>query len=204
MESSTAFPTLHKINVLTFFPAFAFLLPAGILSSIIPPMGIIPMFFSFLNGVAHLLRPRNDIKKKSCRWFTHPIWDFAICLADLGVLLPLWIIDTQRTYYGWHIRPGPMLLLEYYGSVFLMVNMCIHAYLFLASFNWKKLSLPSIGFQRECPHCAQREERDGLLANPVTKSMGKGPRYSLLGGDGEYRDESAESTPRPSQEVQEV
>ncbi|ORY10662.1 hypothetical protein BCR34DRAFT_601948 [Clohesyomyces aquaticus] len=200
MESPKPSRALYKINIITWFPAFGFLLPAGLFTTVIPPLGIIPLFFSLCNGIVHL-RQRKD-ESKSLRFLTHPIWDLLIFLIDLAVLLPLWILDTQRRNANWNVSYGA-LLVEFYGSAFLVVNMFIHAYLFFFGITSGKFNLPRITFQEECPHCAQYAADEGLATKAMTKSVGKGPVYSLL-GDGAYRDESAESTPRPSAEAQEV
>jgi hypothetical protein len=112
--------TLYKINIAIFLPALALLVPAGIVCSIIPPMGLIPLGFSLINARIHLRQ--RDEPKSARRWAVHPFWDLAICLLDLGILLPLWIVDTTMRYWGRYASGGDILL-EAYGSVFIIVNM---------------------------------------------------------------------------------
>ncbi|KAF2192141.1 hypothetical protein K469DRAFT_716635 [Zopfia rhizophila CBS 207.26] len=183
MTNPTHERVLRKITIWAMLPAFPMLLSAGIKAdAVAAACGIIPLFCSFVMGFVYLRwTPKADTKRS---W----IWGFCdiiISVMYLCDLLPIWIIEPLRLWRG----GGDFMMLETYGSSFLILNMAVHFYLFLANLN---INIHGWSMSRECPRCAAREQSE-------SPGMATNPSYSLLGE--EYRDEAEDATPRPSEEV---
>ncbi|KAF2109564.1 hypothetical protein BDV96DRAFT_651993 [Lophiotrema nucula] len=192
MAPPTNEKTIRIITLASSALGFPILLAAGIVTKgVVPFLSFIPLVCT---AILAFLSWRN-IRKALDKDDTPLAWlvlDLANGLGYLGILLPLWIVEPRRIanryhWYGSNTVPNQMML-ETYGSCFLIANMLFHFYLTL----YRLITLlAQIRRTPECPKCGETM----VYPRPAaSKKHGKGPAYSLIG---EYADESEEFE-RPS------
>ncbi|KAF2260788.1 hypothetical protein CC78DRAFT_619976 [Lojkania enalia] len=221
MARKPTIPVLRKIPILVYLPSFVLLLAAGIgFRTLAAALSIIPLSFSLLSSLFYLHRRRqssspkmtpalglatlhpedsddDEANEKPVPRFLWAFTDLVLACMYLAALLPLWILESRKagnaasSWGGTYKDPTAYFMVETYGSCGLIINMCIHAYLFFCA-------AVQFRFDRECPTCkAKRKER----ARPVMKKEGKGPKYSLLGDYREEAEAEGEENTRKSVEV---
>ncbi|KAI0616414.1 hypothetical protein TUN199_11595 [Pyrenophora tritici-repentis] len=121
--------------------------------------------------------------------------DGAAFCAYISVLIPIWVVEVN---YLWSASLG---MLAGYTTTPMILNMVLHAYIFLYKFRamWAVLFAPTM---HECPNC----HNEFIVGKPQIKETSQGgERYSLLRGE-EYLDADAdaelyvEGAARPSEE----
>jgi hypothetical protein len=110
---------LRFITILCWIPAFALLLPYGIVSEqLFPALGLVPMTTSGALAVLHL-----------CHWITSaksPTWSLILefwCGAfQIGFLIPSWVMMAEGVGYYWYNGNGlGLAMLGSYGTTPMMV-----------------------------------------------------------------------------------
>ncbi|KAF2452213.1 hypothetical protein P171DRAFT_426584 [Karstenula rhodostoma CBS 690.94] len=186
---------LRQITIVTLLPAFPLLVAAGAMSHLsgwgwnahlhptVIYFGLIPTFLSAITSVI-ALKTKHDPLAQRAPWVT-ALWalnDLLLALGNLAILIPVWV--TEPAAMGRH---GEWVMLETYATVFLISNMCIHAYLAFYQF----MSLSTFISQAECPHC------HGKLGTHV-EAVGKERKgYSLLRAENYLDEHDAEASTGP-------
>ena len=84
--------TLRLLTVLFWLPAFALLLPHGIISgAICPVLGIVPVTFSAVSGVLHLL----DVFSMTTHRTPAILLDVFCAAFLIGILIPGWVFMAE-------------------------------------------------------------------------------------------------------------
>ncbi|KAL1587912.1 hypothetical protein WHR41_03131 [Cladosporium halotolerans] len=126
---------LRTITVLTFIPAMALAIPAGVVSAKpLPALGLIPMAASCFLGLVVLAG-------KGKRFPKGPHADFIVASSLILVLILSWIHLATTHYWS-----SNEVMLGTYATFPMMINFCIHTYLTL-------LALPALFAPRSCPNC---------------------------------------------------
>lgn len=118
--SSTVF--LRRVTILSFAPAFFILLIHGISSGwAFPALGILPLAVSAVLGAMLLHRDRvaalgSPVQALSPENIFYA--DTALAVWYIAFLIPTWVFLGRP----WH---RDTIILGTYGSVFLMVNLCV-------------------------------------------------------------------------------
>ncbi|KAK1058515.1 hypothetical protein LTR74_013319 [Friedmanniomyces endolithicus] len=143
MKHHTPSHPLRLLTLLLWIPAFAFLLPYGIITEeICPTLAIAPMTFSAATATVHLAgkaksRPANILL------------DLFVALFLLGALIPGWVLmASAHGRYGWRGWPMGTTMVGTYGTVPVMVSFGIHAYYF-----FRELYYACRAPTKTCPHC---------------------------------------------------
>lgn len=112
---------LRLLTIVGWIPAVAFLLPHGIITEMMcPVLGIIPMTFSALAGLAHLAG------KAKSRAGNIVLDLFCACFL-ISILIPGWLFiasqeDLNYYYARWYNVAG-MAMLGTYGMVPMIINL---------------------------------------------------------------------------------
>ncbi|KAK0274453.1 hypothetical protein LTR35_011607 [Friedmanniomyces endolithicus] len=143
MKHHTPSHPIRLLTLLLWIPAFAFLLPYGIITEeICPTLAIAPMTFSAAIATLHLAgkaksRPANILL------------DLFVALFLLGALIPGWVsMASEHGRYGWRGLPMGTTMVGTYGTVPVMVSFGIHAYYF-----FRELYYACRAPTKTCPHC---------------------------------------------------
>lgn len=114
--------TLRLLTIIAWVPAFALLLPHGIITeTLCPVLGIIPMTFSALTGLVHLVgkakyRAGNIVMDLFCACFL------------LSILIPGWVFmagDSSYMRYSryWGYNVAPLTMVGTYGMVPMVMSL---------------------------------------------------------------------------------
>ncbi|KAK0939515.1 hypothetical protein LTR29_008884 [Friedmanniomyces endolithicus] len=162
MKHHTPSHPLRLLTLLLWIPAFAFLLPYGILTEeICPTLAIAPMTFSAALATLHLAgkaksRPANILA------------DLFLGLFLLGALIPGWVsMASVHGRYGWRGWQMGTTMVGTYGTVPVMVSFGVHAYCF-----FRELYYACRAPTKTCPHC------HGTLGRTPKRSV-----YASVPGD---------------------
>jgi len=192
MVSPEAERNLRRITAISFIPAFPMLLAGAIITSGVNiGMGILPLVWSSISGIFHLSHYGSD--KSSRNPAVTGCIDAFIGCTYLAILIPFWCLEPNRLW-----RHTNHMMLETYGSTFLMLNSGIHFFIVLNRLFAAVWSGSFSLFSRECPECARNA---GHGSPQVTQRTRDGAHYSLLGDVEEgYRDSIDEETAEAPQE----
>nr|POE71841.1 hypothetical protein CFP56_11717 [Quercus suber] len=180
MENSAALSkgdrTLRQILMVTWIPAFAFLLAHGIISGkVVPVLSIIPMTFSVVTSAIYLLSHKTHSSNLAA------FADTFIVAFLVGTLAPGWVMLSD-----WRSDPSTIIV-GTYGTAPCLVNLVIHAYYVLC---WLSSAVVSMATTKNsCPHC------DGALSFSRFRfhRAATTPAYEHVSGDEASQHSSEES-----------
>ncbi|KAF1998557.1 hypothetical protein P154DRAFT_439078 [Amniculicola lignicola CBS 123094] len=145
--TKSTYHTLRAVSVITFPPAFFFLLIQGIASRRVnPAISLLPLFFSSFYSLFLLANERQCGCQASGLTGTpiHLVCDLLLGIGLLVCLILTWVFLPQH----WD---GPVIMLGTYCTNFIIVNFLVHLHFTLRTLY--EAMAPGQNYPSSCPRC---------------------------------------------------